>query len=425
MHILLFVGAWLFWRQTLLGTQTVKDVTPHGPGETSGERSIPRIEIIFDENGPYWNGGKPISITDSKMMDDIMAMIEGTHSLTDEAKISNMSGMARKGNKLIYISPEGSKREITFAYDSLYEIGYIEETGAKFEPDYSFFRYIEDLTEYNNPDTNVEEQVLQLFDRYNWTVDYKINALKETLPDDLKHKAGEYPVKLYWAYNSELSKEIGLDFTAYLGEEVTAEIYRLREPLPEFLEPRRNARGVVIKRHGRIIGAFIDAGRHSSFACSLNRKSLEEITGRQWNEWVADYIDFEDELEVKLSQMRPEDIIREYFKALDRHDTKTVWACTTRKNLLQLLSANMDNNYLFNRDSDRTIDYNIRSVKLLDIKELEGLSNEPGVLEYRVDAYFDFKKAITSDDGVWPRFVVLKKETEMSGWRIDGIGTGP
>jgi hypothetical protein len=63
---------------------------------------------------------------------------------------------------------EGSKKEITFAYDTLYEVGYIEVDGRKVEPDYSFFRYIADLNEYINPDTNIKQQVIQLFGKYNW-----------------------------------------------------------------------------------------------------------------------------------------------------------------------------------------------------------------------------------------------------------------
>ena len=48
--------------------------------------------------------------------------------------------MARKINKQIVTEAEGSNKEITFAYDTLYEIGYIEKDGEKVEPDYSFFR---------------------------------------------------------------------------------------------------------------------------------------------------------------------------------------------------------------------------------------------------------------------------------------------
>mgnify|MGYP000857330667 FL=1 len=411
--------------QISLQRETQKDkVGDEEQGTTDRTKGIKKIELILDANGPYWNKVKPILIKDSKMINDIMSMIKESKPLIDESKISRMSGMARKNNKLVVTETDGNNKEIIFAYDTLYEVGYIEEEGRKVEPDYSFFRYIADLNEYTNPDTNIKQQVIQLFDKYNWTVDYRINTLKEKLPESLKHKAGEYPVKIYWAYNNELSKQIGLDFTDYLGKDVAVEIYRLREPLPEFMKPRRDARGIVIKYNDEIIGAYIDAGRHDSFACSLDRKSLKDITGKEWDGWIADYIDYEDELEIKLSKMEPEDIIREYFKALDKHDIKMVWACMTRKNLSQHLSTNMDNQYLFNKDEDK-IDYNINSAKLLEIKELKGFNNEPGVLEYQVKVDFDFKKLITADDGVWPRFVILKKESEKSGWRIDGVGTGP
>jgi len=80
-----------------------------------------------------------------------------------ESKISKMRATAYKNNKLIITKTNGDKKEITFAYDTLYEIGYIEDEGTKFEADYSFFRYMADLNEYTNPDTNVERQIVKLF----------------------------------------------------------------------------------------------------------------------------------------------------------------------------------------------------------------------------------------------------------------------
>jgi len=142
--------------QTSFKTQAGKDEALHSGSQSSGRTDIAKIEIILDENGPYWNDGKPITITDNKMIDDIMAMIEQSKPLTDESKISQMSGMARKNNRLTLNGTDGSKKELTFAYDTLYEIGYIDEVGKKLEPDYSFFRYIADLKKYTNPDTNIE-----------------------------------------------------------------------------------------------------------------------------------------------------------------------------------------------------------------------------------------------------------------------------
>jgi len=42
---------------------------------------------------------------------------------------------------------------------------------------------------------------------------------------------------------------------------VEVEIYRLRDPLPNYMKPRINARGIVVKYDNEIIGAYIDAGR--------------------------------------------------------------------------------------------------------------------------------------------------------------------
>ena len=119
----------------------------------------------------------------------------------------------------------------------------------------------------NQTPIKAENSINELFEKYGWTVDYKINSIKETLPTNLKHKAGEYPVKIYWAYNNELSKSIGLDFSNFLGERVDVEILKLREPLPQYMHPRMDARGIVLKSDDKIIGAYIDAGRHDCFAC--------------------------------------------------------------------------------------------------------------------------------------------------------------
>ncbi|SHJ13251.1 DUF4830 domain-containing protein [Desulfosporosinus lacus] len=107
-------------------------------------------------------------------------------------------------------------------------------------------RTSKDFTEYRQFDPNIDNQVEELFEKYNWTIDYRVNSMNVTLPSNLKHDAGEYPVKIYWAYNNELSKNIGLDYSEYLGKEVEVDIYRLREPLPDYMNPRMNSRGIVL-----------------------------------------------------------------------------------------------------------------------------------------------------------------------------------
>ncbi len=397
------------------------------PGFEETYKDIAEIDIKFASDGVPGDG--LIKIKDGKIISDMLTMIGKSELITDESKIKDIGGAASRGKSLIFITQKGDKKEIEFLFKgSPFSVGYLTIEGKKYDPGFSFFRYIDDFNEHKSFTTNIDNKAVELFKKYNWTIDYKINTVKETLPSNLKHDAGEYPVKIYWAYNNELSKSIGLDYANYLGKPVEAEIYRLREPLPEYMKPRMNARGIILKSEGKIIGAFIDAGRHDCFACSLDRKRLEDITGKGWDSWVVDYINYNNELEIKLSKMSPEDIIKQYFNAMDKHDDKTMYACMTLKYLSSYLSSNMDNNNLFNKGFNDVFgdgEQNIKSAKSIKLREMKDRINPDGVVEYEATVNFRFKKVITSDDGIQSRFIILKKESEKSGWRIDGIGTGP
>lgn len=61
---------------------------------------------------------------------------------------------------------------------------------------------------------------------------------------------------------------------------------------------------------------------------------------------------------------------------------------------------------------------------MIDIKKGTGLYNKPGTVEYWVNVDFRFDKEMTAYNGVSPRIVIMKKEAEKSGWRIDSVGTG-
>lgn len=38
--------------------------------------------------------------------------------------------------------------------------------------------------------------------------------------------------------------------------------------------------------------------------------------------WISDYINYNNELEIKLSKITPEDVIKQYFDAINNHDSK-------------------------------------------------------------------------------------------------------
>jgi len=70
-------------------------------------------------------------------------------------------------------------------------VGYLEIDDHKYDPGFSFFRYIRDFTEYRQFDPNIDNQVEALFKKYNWTIDYRVNRMNETLPSNLKHDADQ------------------------------------------------------------------------------------------------------------------------------------------------------------------------------------------------------------------------------------------
>jgi hypothetical protein len=386
------------------------------------------IDVNFDSTEVY-SSNKAIVIKDEKMLKDILTMIGESQLIKDESKIANMSGMAAKSNKLTLAQRDGSNIEIKFVFDDpAFAVGYLEIDGIKYDPGFFFFRYIRDLKEYKQYSTNIESNIHELFRQYNWTVDYRINTLNVELPKNLKYDAGEFPVKIYWAYNNKLSKSIGLDYSEYLGKKVDTHIYRLREPLPDYMNPRMDARGIVLEYEKKIIGAYIDAGRHSNFACSLDRKTLEDITNMQWDNWVSEYIDYDNALQIKLSKMTPEEIINQYYNAIDKHDEKIQFACMTLQNVCNYLAMNMDNNLLINEGFNSAYaegEQNIKSAKFIKLREINVPGNPRGTVEYEVTIDFKFNKEITSSSGRQTRFVILKKESDKIGWRIQSEGTGP
>lgn len=273
-------------------------------------------------------------------------------------------------------------------------------------------------------------QARELLSRYGWTITSRWATHRVTLPQSFEHRPGEFPIPIYWAYNNELSKAIGLDLSPYLGQRVEATVYESEEELPEFLRPHTEARAVVVTHKGKIIGAWIDKGRHYAFACSLDRKSLEEITGMDWSEWLvaSGVVNLKNEVERELATLTPEEIIARYYKALNDQDEERAYACLTRRSLTDFLFSNMGDLALYHTDYNADLyRQRIRSVQVNGIELLPVVGNPEGVVEYEVDIDVKYEPSVYFPDssGRHVRFVLLKEEVAGAGWRIITIGTGP
>lgn len=394
----------------------------YGNGERATANSLKldqgqtsQVQIIIN--------GESFPISDSIKIKEIIETLERGKETSAETVGEYIDITRAQDGQIVLIDENSNEEVLGFAYDSLYGVGHVKKGDRYYALGYDFFRYLERVEEFHaSLSSAMPHDSMTLLNKYGWSTDMRVFSEKITLPNTFTYEAGDYPEALYWAYNNTLSAHIGYDMKAYMGQEVEVEIYMLREALPEYMRPRRDARGIIVKYKGQIVGAFIDAGRHTSFACSLDGLSLETITDGTWDQWVDGYINYENPLEKDLKQMTPEQIINTFYKAIDTGNKKLAAACFTKKNLSRWLSVNMNNKELYNKAS--SMDFNMSGAKVLSIQPID-IKNPEGYLEFRVEVELDVSEAWASEDGLYTRFIILRQETKESGWRIVGIGTGP
>jgi beta-lactamase regulating signal transducer with metallopeptidase domain len=310
-------------------------------------------------------------------------------------------------------------------YDTLYNKAYIVGDGGLSETNTNFARYVDSLLENTDIKITIDDtDAAALFNKYGWTLDYQISAMNNKL-NNITVLTGFNPNAYYFAYNNVLSTDIGLDMSGYSNSaNIDVEIYRINESMPQEFYPIQNCRGIVVKENGKIIGAFISAGRHSAFnASSLKGNSFEKVAGQTLDEWLAERVQG-DTTDEKLSKLEPEQIIKEYFTALNEKDAQTAKGCISKKTLLGNLTSNMPNDELFNEgysllltDSDFS---NLKSAKLIEAK----LINEPdkNTKTFRITVDLQYDKVISIGSGEQPWDCIMVYESPQTGWKIEGFG---
>ena len=123
-------------------------------------------------------------------------------------------------------------------------------------------------------------------------------------------------------------------------------------------------------------------------------------------------------------EQSPEEVIRDYFLAAGRHDSATMEA------LMSTYMRSMDSTWELG-DEDVLLDMSALQVYPTQLAGESDLGHRPG----RYRDYFEVRNGMvkyvqltdseTQDAGPQIRFVAVVKETEMSPWRLDEIGTGP
>ena len=329
----------------------------------------------------------------------------------------------------IKLSNEIGRYSCSLYYDTLYDKAYLVKDGGTYETGTDFARYIDSFSEFENVTFPIEDsEAVKLFELYGWTLDYQVNTLKSEL-NNINSLTHFDPNAYYFAYNNELSKDIGLDMSAYADSAgLTAEIYRIHESIPDFY-PITNWRGIVIKKDNQIIGAFISAGRHSTFnACSLKGHPFEAVTGQTVDEWLSDNMKA-DSTDESLSRLQPEGIIEKYFAALNQKDAEAAGYCISKQALLGNLTANMPNDDLYLDQfslpltdvyGEEPIFTNLKSARSLKVELIEEPNKNQKI--YRVYVNLQYSNQITMENGeqFWDCSMIY--ESPQTGWKIEGFG---
>jgi len=182
----------------------------------------------------------------------------------------------------------------------------------------------------------------------------------------------------------------------------------------------------VLTDNTEIIGAWIDKAGYNASACSLDRKTFTDIVSRSWGDWLIDsgVVNPNNELDIHLAQMTPEEIITTYYTAIDEQNFNLAYTTLSRKTVMEdYLFGNKPDNVLFNAAYIDAYDGWPQVISAAKVKSVKIF----GALEYNaiVDMKFSKNVPALSGDGTYGWFVILTKEVDGLGWRIQSIGTGP
>ena len=386
-----------------------------------------RVKIEFLSEMMGFKSASEFETTDSRIVEYIDSTLRTSLTSAKEDDLDNN----HTNRYTIDLSNNIGGYSCGLYYDTLYNKAYILKDGSLYKAGTDFARYIDSLLENTNITAHINDaDAVSLFQTYGWTLDYNISGMKNKL-NNINTLTGFNPNAYYFAYNNELSKDIGLDMSGYSNTvDIDVEIYRIHESMPQEFYPIQDCRGIVVKNGGEIIGAFISAGRHNTFnACSLKGNSFEKVTGLTLDEWFAKIIKA-DSTEERLAKLQPEQVIVEYIMSLDKKDAKVAGACISKKALLGNLTSNIPNKELFNKgiglpltNADmgaRSNFDNLKSAKLLKTELIDEPDKYTKNFRVTVDLQYNNEIIISSGQQYWDCHMVY--ESPQTGWKIEGFG---
>lgn len=383
--------------------------------------TIDKLEIKYNYFNTFEDGYKPFVTTDRNTIALITSMLSNS-LITSELVYDDINRIPNPISTITLYSG-ASKQEIEYIIDTLYCKSVFTVDGVHYSPNYDTARLIQNIEELRPQNMEIDKSVKELLEEFGLIPAFKFSTEDVKLPDNLLYKGGEYPIKLYWSHNLQLSKDIGLDFTGYLGKTLKAEQYYLINPLPNEYKPQLDAFAVVLWDGDKIVGAYINAGR-AGFACSLSQKSFENITGAPFESWLAENgYDMNDQTNINNAKLLPEEVVAKYYEALNKDDGSH-FQYVSISQLKSRLYANGDKKKLYlsswYEGGFEGIGSNVKSVKLLSMEPSKEPTGENERI-YNIKIDLTVKQEITVGSGVDNLSIWLVKDG-AAGWKVVGTG---
>lgn len=380
-------------------------------------KSTNKISVYHDYHAESLDKIKPIYIKDKNIINDYLNLMSKNVKKSSE----EMSGGSVKNQKLVFYT-DNETIEVNYSYDDLDNFGFITYKGEDIYLDYDFFRLISSTYRYSPKESSIDEDARKLLKKYNWTPSFLIANHKIKISDDLKYAPEKGIDEVYWAYNLQFSKSIGLDFSNLLGEEVNAEVYYLLDPLPDLDTPIVDAKAVVLKHNKKIVGAYIDSGILNRALCSLDRKSFKEITGLTIEDYlIQNHIDKNSKLNESVQNLSTEELIKSYYKSQSDKDVNRYLSTLDMGAIVSLLDPDEFDIQaeLFNKlDENNTIFKHANETEVLEVKD-NGESS--GIKDVSVKINILKCNQIIIDKGIYDMGVNMRKN-ENGVYKINSVG---
>lgn len=380
-------------------------------------KSTNKISVYHDYHAESLDKIKPIYIKDKNIINDYLNLMSKNVKKSSE----EMSGGSVKNQKLVFYT-DNETIEVNYSYDDLDNFGFITYKGEDIYLDYDFFRLISSTYRYSPKESSIDEDARKLLKKYNWTPSFLIANHKIKISDDLKYAPEKGIDEVYWAYNLQFSKSIGLDFSNLLGEEVNAEVYYLLDPLPDLDTPIVDAKAVVLKYNKKIVGAYIDSGILNRALCSLDRKSFKEITGLTIEDYlIQNHIDKNSKLNESVQNLSTEELIKSYYKSQSDKDVNRYLSTLDMGAIVSLLDPDEFDIQaeLFNKlDENNTIFKHANETEVLEVKD-NGESS--GIKDVSVKINILKCNQIIIDKGIYDMGVNMRKN-ENGVYKINSVG---